>query len=339
MKKCPQCQAPTSPGEKFCGKCGASLAETKSSAKSSSSAAPASAPAASLADSSKKKKKTCLWVGLILVGLGVVAGLIIALVAGLYYKKLADIKNFYSQAHPDFVQVTEDLDKLDDNLNIDTAASETAAGSLEAVNAEIDVVNQMKNDAEKAQNNLASLKTPSEVGDLRQNLDQFYDDAISDADARVEILIYAREGLQIADRIERSTEQLDLENETDPQKIVNSFQQLKTNLDQAITDFEAITVPQAFQKVHQSDLKLLKDMSKALGDMTAAIQKGDLVSLNSSYNRLESAINEYDTKTDKENQEILDPEYEKLNNQLKSLRDQKNVIEDQFASLAGKYGL
>jgi hypothetical protein len=104
-----------------------------------------------------------------------------------------------------------------------------------------------------------------------------------------------------------------------------------------MADFESVEVPEMLKDLHQSDLNMLEQISKQLGDMVLALQRWDDVGFTASYNRFESTMNEYDTKISKQYQKKIGEEFTKLNGVLTELNQKKDTIEDQYSTFRGKY--
>lgn len=340
MDKCPKCKDPVQEGETFCGKCG-TLIPTKKETDTTKNI-PAS-PEKTPAEPEKKKKYWPIILTVIIVGFFVgilVVGLFIAGFGLLGSNE--DTKKYVKNTQDDFKAVTDSLGQLEVSLAYESTADteEEIKEETDAMKKEMDNIDKLNSDANNAKNNLAAQKTTKDTEELNTNLNNFYDKIISDMGHRRSIIDYFYQTQILADKIVRASGSADSTTDSqDLAQITNDLQQFKFALDTAIADFEDIVAPEILKEVHESDIKMLKQISKNLGDMVLALQRYDDVGFVSSYSRYESTLNEYNTKVYKEYQEKLNPEFQKLNEALVELNNEKDVIEDQYSKLRGEFNI
>lgn len=333
MKNCPKCNDPVQEGETFCGKCGSLIPTGKQTNGKQEANTPAPATIA------PKKRK--LWPILVTISTVILIGVICIILyfVGILGKGVT-IKKFVENTNPDFKKVVEDTGKLEKNLTYESKAQteEETKKEVGAMKKEIDSIDALKADAEKAKTTLGLQKSIKDTKELNKNLNDFYDSVISSMTTRKGIVDYFYQTQILADKMLRASGTMENSSASqDTTQVTNSLQQFKFALDNAIADFENVNAPEILKAMHKSDIDMLKQISKELSDMVLALQKMDSVGFNSSYTRFTSTLNEYDTKVSKKYKDILDPEFKKLNGVLGDLNKKKDVIEDQYSTFKGKY--
>jgi len=324
MANCPKCGDPVSPGETFCGKCGAPIPVQP--AGQAAPQTPSPAPVASGGG-----KKTWLWVGLAVAAVAVV--FIILWVTGVFGGSAA-VKNYVNNTAPDFQMVSDNLAKLDKALTYESSGDvdqdleemETELGNIEATLASVN----------SAKGILDEQRVTSPVRNLDADLRSFYDSLQTDMEYRYEIVDYFYTAEEIGNRIARSVEGDDY---TDIYSVREGFDSLKDSIDSAVLDLEDMEVPEVLQTVHQNDIDILKRMSNILGDMVKEIDMMDDVGLTASMSQFEGLMSEYDTKVTQQYTEILEPEFASLNETLENQMKMKDQIEDEYSQLKGKYNI
>lgn len=338
MSNCPKCKDPIEQGETFCGKCGESLTPESVQAKTPASTPPAAAPSAA---APPKKKKTWLYLLLGCLGVSVIGGIIVIIMffAGALGFKSWQIKDYVEAIKPDFEQVKTDVAALDANLTYksDAETDKEIEAELEKWKKELTNTTKAKQDAEAARSEVESIKVPGDVSGLNEKLKSCYGDLIPGLTKREKFEKYFIADQEIGDRLVRASSFSD--DATDMNQIINEFQQFKFNLDQAIADFETVETPKELEKIHDTDIKSLKQVSSAIGDMVLALQRWDDIGFNSSYNRFISVLDEYDKRSKKQSKEILDPEFKKLNSTITDFNTKKDGIEDEIAGLVAEYNI
>lgn len=345
MKNCPKCGDPVAKGETFCGKCGALIPsgeEKKGPTSEKSNTPPASpTPPQTPPSSVQPKKSRKLWP----IFLATTVIVIIAAIIGLLFLfgilgKGAAIKKYVQNTEPDFKTVVENIDKLEKNLTYESTAEteEEIQAELDTMKTEIESIDKLTESTRKAKTNLETQKTNKDTEELHNNLNEFYDQIDTSMTTRRSVVNYFYQTQILADKMVKASGATDESGQAqDLIEIANDLQQFKYALDAAIADFESVEVPEMLQELHDSDIDLLKKISKSLGDMVLALQRWDDVGFTSAYNRFESTLNEYDTKISKQYQKKLDEEFGKLNNVLNELNIKKDAIEDDYSSFRGKY--
>jgi hypothetical protein len=323
MANCPKCNDPVSPGETFCGKCGAPIPVASSVPPTPATPPPVSVPAG--------KKKTWLW--LVLAAVVVVIVLIILGVMGVFGGSAAATKYVQNTA-PDFKTVTDSLNSLEKTLTYESSGD--VAKDLERMEKELANIDSAKKALIAANSKVETQLVTAPVQKLDADLRDFYTTLTTDLDYRYEIINYFYTAESIGNKVEAAGGSTDYQNIVDVQE---GFRQLKYALDAAVADLQDVKVPAALQKVHESDIDILKRMSTILGNMVKEIEMMDEVGLTSSFSQFESLMSEYDTKVTKKYQEILEPEFANLNQALETAAQKKDVIEDEYAHLKGKYNI
>lgn len=341
MKNCPKCEDPVQENETFCGKCG-TLIPTEGE-ESDASKTPTTSSEKPQEEPEKKKK---IW--LIILVICIIGFFVGVMVIGLFFAGFnllgvnEDTKKFVTNTQDDFKTVTNDLGQLEVSLTYESTADteEEIKAETEAMKKEIDNIDKLTTDTNTAKKNLAIQKTTKDTEKLNNDLNSFYDKILSEMEHRRSIINYFYQTQVLADKIVRASGSADSTSDSqDLTQITNDLQQFKFTLDTAIADFEDITPPEILEDVHKTDIKMLKQISKNLGDMVLALQRYDDVGFVSSYSRYESTLNEYNTKVYKEYQDKLNPEFQKLNESLSDLNKQKDEIEDQYAKLKGEFNI
>lgn len=333
MKNCPKCGDPVQKGETFCGKCGEPIPVGDKKPDSSKQ------PTAPAVQEPKKKKK--LWpiflaTTVIVFIIGIVCIMYLTGIVG----KGVTVKKYVQNTQTDFNKVVEDIGKLDNNLTYESKAEteEEIKKEVDAMKTEIESVDRLKEDAQKAKNNLGIQKVTKDTEELNKNLKEFYDNVDSSMTTRRSVVNYFYQTQILADKMIKASGATDTTGQAqDFIQISNNLQQFKFALDTAVADFENVETPDILKDLHKADIEMLKQISKHLGDMVLALQRWDDVGFTSSYNRFESTMNEYDTKISKQYQKKLDEEFTKLNNVLGELNTKKDTIEDQYSTFKGKY--
>jgi len=332
MEKCPKCNDPIEAGETFCGKCGGQLSEPAKSATPSPEV-----PQTPV----KKKKKTWLYIVLGCLGVSLIGAVVVIILffAGVVGFKSLQIGDYVKKVKPDFETVKDDVTALDANLTYKSEAGtdEEIEKELETWRKELENTTKTKQDAEQAKNNLGGLKVPSDLNNLHNNLTNCYNNLIPGIQKREKFAKYFIADQEIGDRLVKASSFS--ENATDYNQIINEYQQFKFNLDQAVADFEVVETPEELKKIHDDDIKSLKKVSSALGDMILALQRWDDIGFNSSYNRFDSVLDEYDKRSKKQAKEILDPEFKKINGTITDFNSKKDVIEDEISGLVAEYNI
>ncbi|MBU1178715.1 hypothetical protein KJ903_05930 [Patescibacteria group bacterium] len=337
MASCPKCKDPIEQGETFCGKCGEQLGK------------PVASPAASTDKASTgeavvqppKKKKTWLYLLLGCLGLSIIGGVVVIIMffAGAFGFKSWQIKDYVQATKPDFEQVKNDIAALDANLSYksDAETEEEIKTEMDKWKKELENTTKAKQNTEIAKDEVENIKVPSDVNGLNENLKSCYSDLIPGLTKREKFEKYFIADQEIGDRLVRASSFSD--DTTDINEIINEFQQFKFNLDQAIADFETAETPEELESIHAADVKSLKQVSSAVGDMILALQRWDDVGFNSSYNRFISVLDEYDKRSKKQSKEILDPEFMKLNSVITDFNAKKDSIEDEISGLVAEYNI
>lgn len=338
MANCPKCKDPIEQGETFCGKCGEQLGKPVVS-----SPTPAGKTSAGVTATQppKKKKKTWLYLLLGCLGLSVIGGIIVIIMffAGAFGFKSYQIKDYVTAVKPDFEQVKTDVAALDSNLThkSDAVTEKEIEVETEKWKKELTNTTKTKQDAETAKSEVESIKVPSDVSGLNEKLKSCYSDLIPGLTKREKFEKYFIADQEIGDRLVRASSFSD--DATDMNQIINEFQQFKFNLDQAIADFEKVETPEELEKIHDTDIKSLKQVSSAISDMVLALQRWDDIGFNSSYNRFVDVLDDYDKRSKKQSKEILDPEFKKLNKVITDFNSKKDSIEDEFSGLVAEYNI
>ncbi|NQV12972.1 MAG: zinc ribbon domain-containing protein [Parcubacteria group bacterium] len=337
MSNCPKCKDPIEEGETFCGKCGEQLGKPAVS----SSTPVGETPTSAAPNQPPKKKKTWLYLLLGCLGLSVIGGIIVIIMffAGAFGFKSWQIKDYVQAVKPDFEQVKTDIAALDANLTYksDAETEEEIEAEAEKWKKELANTTTARQNAETAKSEVESIKVPSDVSGLNENLKSCYSDLIPGLEKREKFEKYFIADQEIGDRLMRASSFSD--DTTDINEIISEFQQFKFNLDQAIADFEVVEVPDELKSIHDGDIKNLKQVSSAIGDMVLALQRWDDVGFNSSYNRFISVLDEYDKRSKKQSKEILDPEFKKLNSVITDFNTKKDSLEDEISGLVAEYNI
>ncbi len=343
MTNCPKCGDPVQKGETFCGKCGNIItADNKADKSAPAQNVPTTeVPAQTTASAPEPKKKRKLWPIFLATTFFV---LIVAIIAFLFlfgiFGKGATIKKYVQNTEPNFSTVVEDTDKLEKNLTYTSTAEteEEIKEDVDRMKTEIDNIDKLKEDSQKAKNNLGIQKTVKDTADLNKNLNDFYDQIDSSMTTRKKIVDYFYRTQILAEKMVKASGATNETGQTqDLIQIADNLYQFKIALDTAIAEFEMAEVPDELMELHTADVDMLNKMSKNLGDMVTTLKNWDDVGYTSAYNRFESTINEYDTKISKQYQKKLDEEFTKLNNVLNELNTKKDAIEDEYSTFRGKY--
>ena len=324
--KCPKCGDPIESGETFCGKCGTPLSVQSNGGGQAPLSGTMPAP------SGQPKSKKMLW-----IILGAVAAVVVVLILWLtgVFGGSAAVTKYLKNTQPEFMTVVDNMNKLNKALSYKTTG-ETEA-DIAALQTEVDGINATKAAVEVATTKLNAQTASREVAVLDKDLHDFYQQLTTDLNHRYEIVNYFLTSEKIGDDLARSAGSN--ENMTDMTKVQEAFRQLKYVLDQSVAQFEKISVPDALKDIHSSDIKILKDMSKILGDLVASISNQDLVSLEAGFTQFERLTSEYETKVTKKYQEILEPEFAEMNAALEKDVVTKDKIEDEFSKFKGKYNI
>lgn len=365
MKKCPKCGDPVRKDETFCGKCGTPIPVGKagSPADPAQNVPPASvplvspqvqkipagqaqtapvqkvipsqsqvAPTASKASAGFKK-----WLWIIVAAVAIVIILLILYFSGVLGGSAA-VKKYIKTTGPDFKTVVSDVDLLEHNLTYEVNATTKKEYEeyLSLMKAEIDDVKKLKSDVDNANRNRLNLKVSNQVKDLDGKLGNYYKAFVDDLDVREKTVNYFYQSQKIADKMETAGGASGSQ-ATDVQQLINSLQQLKFALDSAIAEMQEMDVPDAISEVHKVEVEMSKQMSTVLNDMILALQRYDDVGFLSAVSRFDALLSDYNTKTAQKYKEILKPEFDRLNETLKSQGTLKDQIEDVFSKLSGKY--
>lgn len=322
--KCPKCGDPIEAGETFCGKCGTTL--------SIQSNGGGQAPLTSKPAGGLLQNKKMIW-----IILGAVVAVTVVLLLWLMgvFGGSAAVTKYLKNTQPEFQTVTDNMNKLNKALSYQTTGE--AEKDIATLQTEVDQIKATQAAVDVASTKLDTQTPTSEVATLDKDLHDFYKQLKSDLATRYENMNYFLTTEKIGDDLARSTGSS--ENLTDMTKVQEAFRQLKYVLDQSVAEFEKIPVPAALKEIHTTDIKILKDMSKILGDMVAEISNQDSVGLTASFTQFDKLTTEYDTKVTKKYQEILEPEFAAMNKALEKDTATKDKIEDEFSKFKGKYNI
>ena len=292
MNKCPKCNDPIEQGETFCGKCGKQLTAVVEKTTPT--------PAAKVGGSEKtatppKKKKLWLFLLFGCLGVSLIGGIVVIIMffAGAFGFKSWQIRDYVKAVKPDFEQVKTDVAALEANLTYksDAETEEEIQAEMSKWKKELENTTKARQDAETAKSETESVKVPSEVSSLNEKLKSCYSDLVTGLVKREKFAKYFIADQEIGDRLVKASSFS--EDTTDINQIINEYQQFKFNLDQAIVDFEKTETPEELKTIHDDDVKSLKQVSSAVGDMILALQRWDDVGFNSSYNRFLSVLDDY----------------------------------------------
>ncbi|MFC1721963.1 zinc ribbon domain-containing protein [Patescibacteria group bacterium] len=334
MANCSKCNDPISPGETFCGKCGAPLPVHTSQPAASPTGTVGPSPAAGQPATHVPKlggSKKLLWIILAVVAVAVVV--LILWFTGVLGGSAA-VSNYVKNTAPDFKAVSDSLGSLDKALTYESSGD--VEQDLLEMETELSAIDSARTAVATAEVNLQGQRVTSQVQKLDTDLRSFYTDLKTDLDYRYDIVNYFYTAEQVGDRIARSVEDEDY---ADIYSVREGFDGLKDAIDSAVLDLEDMEVPDVLQEVHQTDIDILKRMSSILGDMVREIDMMDDVGLTASLSQFEALMSEYDTKVTQQYEEILEPEFAALNDALQKEIGKKDVIEDEYAQLKGRYNI